>query len=55
MEMGIGESSMLGKEKTLTQEWIMNSYLSFFTNLCYIGMIAYFFASGVQTLSYAVR
>ncbi|KAH6905636.1 hypothetical protein BKA70DRAFT_1107449 [Coprinopsis sp. MPI-PUGE-AT-0042] len=32
-----------------------DNYLSFFTNLCYIGMTAYFFASGVQTLSYAVR
>ncbi|KIJ92722.1 hypothetical protein K443DRAFT_422790 [Laccaria amethystina LaAM-08-1] len=29
------------------------SYLSYFTNLSYIGICAYFFASGVQTFSYA--
>ena len=29
------------------------SYLSYFTHLSYIGLCAYFFAAGTQTLSYA--
>jgi len=28
-------------------------YFSYFTNLTYIGLCAYFFASGVQTAAYA--
>ncbi|EAU87190.1 hypothetical protein CC1G_10469 [Coprinopsis cinerea okayama7 len=32
-----------------------DSYLSYFTNLTYIGLCAYFFASGVQTICYALR
>ncbi|KAL5534876.1 hypothetical protein ACEPAG_1341 [Sanghuangporus baumii] len=31
-----------------------NSFFSYFTHLTYIGLCAYFFASGVQTLVYAV-
>jgi len=31
----------------------VDSYFSYFTNLSYIGICSYFFASGVQTLSYA--
>jgi hypothetical protein len=30
-------------------------YFSYFTNLTYIGLCAYFFASGVQTVAYASR
>ena len=32
---------------------ITSRYFSYFTNLTYIGICAYFFASGVQTLLYA--
>jgi len=32
-----------------------NSYFSYFTNLSYIGLLSYFWASGVQTLAYAFR
>ncbi|KAF8803216.1 hypothetical protein BYT27DRAFT_7195795 [Phlegmacium glaucopus] len=31
----------------------VDSYFSYFTNLSYIGICAYFFASGVQTFAYA--
>jgi len=31
----------------------VDSYFSYFTNLSYIGLCAYFFASGVQTFAYA--
>lgn len=32
-----------------------NSYFSYFTHLSYIGICAYFWASGVQTFSYSRR
>ncbi|CAL1694596.1 unnamed protein product [Somion occarium] len=32
-----------------------DSYFSFFTELSYIGLLAYFWAAGVQTLVYSVR
>ncbi|KAI0073957.1 hypothetical protein K474DRAFT_1602419 [Panus rudis PR-1116 ss-1] len=33
----------------------VDSFFSFFTELSYIGLLAYFWASGVQTLVYALR
>ncbi|KAF8152576.1 hypothetical protein B0H34DRAFT_664060 [Crassisporium funariophilum] len=39
------------REATVTNE--AESYLSYFTNLTYIGICAYFFASGVQTFLYS--
>ena len=32
-----------------------NRYFSYFTSLSYIGLLAYFWASGVQTLAFALR
>lgn len=31
------------------------SFFSFFTHLSYIGLVAYYFAAGVQTLCYALK
>ncbi|KDR71903.1 hypothetical protein GALMADRAFT_253687 [Galerina marginata CBS 339.88] len=47
----VGLVFMLVWEGTKTKD--IDSFFSYFTNLTYIGICAYFFASGVQTLFYA--
>ena len=45
--------SFLGTEfKTLTKR---RRFFSYFTHLSYIGLIAYLYAAGVQTLCYALK
>ncbi|KIM34877.1 hypothetical protein M413DRAFT_47246, partial [Hebeloma cylindrosporum] len=38
-----------------SSETDIDSFFSYFTNLTYIGICAYFFASGIQTLLYALK
>ena len=34
---------------------LSNRYLSYFTNLTYIGLVAYFWAASVQTIAFVLR
>lgn len=34
---------------------VHGSFFSYFTHLSYIGLVAYYFAAGVQTLCYALK